>query len=519
MNIELINTMSSDEKRWFAHAMIGMVYADGSVDLTELEHLKAVVGMLASEGEINEMVHAARQKTLTQPRVKVDQKVAFTILKQLARLSISDGKLSPSEIKFFKALGLSVKFPPSVIEKVIETARKTLDAQLPTVHVEIGRHVMHTQVIDLTKDHCCFRFKHAILPKTWVTMQFYGLEPPQASSPYEKIFGTVTWSRPSRTVEKVFIINAGFSQVVRDDHGILQIIYPSHYVHSTEKSQKLTASNKSLMVRQVTCICGEKNIPFWLLRSKSVTMKPNIFGIPKYEKPTQGYEPCDYNLIQNIVCPKCYFTSNDLHFFVSGQSEKISFDIVAFLKEWKRDAEARKKKCEKAGEMFGEERSLEQALLSYDLGIETYNTLLKIDPDHINYTRKITSFLMIQSELLMNAGQIEAAHTKLKEAIHKLESVFSRLDPEVSLRSASLLYTSWNYLKDQKKAMQYMNFVMNYNKDGKISKNSNEFRAYQLAEETINRIHQDSEEYTCDQLKNFHLSLNRLQFRSLNQTT
>ncbi len=505
MNLEFIDAMSSDEKKWFAHAMIGMVYADGTVDNTELEHLKAVVGMLASEGEINEMISAARQKTLTQPRVKVDQKIAFAILKQLARLSISDGKLSPSEVKFFKTLGLSVKFPPAVIEKVIDTARKTLDAQLPNVHVEIGRHIMHTQVVDLTENNCCFRFKHAILPKTRVTMQFYGVEEAKDPSPYEKIFGTVTWSRPSRTMEKVFIINAGFSQVVRDYHGILQIIYPNRYARAQEASPKLTASNKSLMARNVTCICGEKNIPFWSLRSKSVTVKPNIFGIPKYDKPTQGYDPCDYNLIQNIVCPKCYYTSNDLHFFISEHSEKLSFDLVAFLKEWKVDEKARKEKCEKAGEMFGEERTMEQALLSYDLGIETYDALLRLDPENIGYTRKVTSFLMIQSELLMNEGRREEAHAKLKEALKTLVPVFTRLEPEVSLRSASLLYTAWVYFKDQKQAMQYMNFILNYDRDGKLSPNSREFRAYKLAKENVNRIHQDREEYTCDKLKTFHL--------------
>ncbi len=502
-----IQSMSRDEKRWFAHAIAGMICADGAVDASELAYLKEAVGFLEDEAEINALVKTVKSKQMPHIEpIRMDNQLAFVLLKHLAGLSITDGKLTNSEVKYFKKLGGLLGFPENILQKIISTARQRMESKLPPVDVTFGDTTAEVGAMELSESHCLFRYAKMISPQTRIMLQFYGRGGKNTEESYDQVVGQVQWSRPSKSDHNTFVVRVEFRQTVKSNHGILQILYPERF--KPQKARKeLKPTKNSLLGKLVQChVCGQADIPFWLMRAKSLITQPNIFGITTYTKALSGRDFVDYNIVQVGVCPTCCFASHEIRFFRSEDDPTCPYDAKAMHETWLDRVKERKEKYDKHASGFHDDtRSEEQSVVAYDFAIATHEYLANLESGY-EHPRLITSLLMVQAEILMNLGDREAAETNLRKTKDILEPIFSHLEGEVILRSATLLFGIHLYFKENSEVSKYMSFVNDYDRKGPLDPGTSEARTHRIAKEMVNKAYGDRDAYGHDKLKIFHLT-------------
>ncbi|MGA1557422.1 MAG: PstA family ABC transporter permease, partial [bacterium] len=154
---------------------------------------------------------------------------------------------------------------------------------------------------------------------------------------------------------------------------------------------------------------------------------------------------------------------------------------------------------------ISEERDLEMALLSYDLAIETHKRLSEVADTPYANVRKMASLNMVKAEMLSEAGRIDEAKAALKKVIEWLEPIFEQLDKEEIIKACLLLFRLKVYFKDFQGAGGLMKFMDNYDTEGKLNQESEEFKVLSVSQQALKKCYDDREEYSEDKLKTFHL--------------
>ncbi len=502
------DAMSREEKQWTANAIAGMVCSDGHVDESEMIYLKEAISFLEDREEINKLLSMVKKKQLQElSGIQMDPNQGFAILKHLAGISIVDGRMSPSEIRYFKRVGKLLGMPEGLLEKIMLKTRKHMESNLPNVTATINEQEYQVPILYLSEEGCTFRFERMLLPNTRITFDFT----PQGQGGEEggekehccPMLATATGARPSKLGETSFTVKTEFQQKITEAHGILQILYPDRQTTTTKK--KLESSNSSLLGRYVQCyVCGHQ-VAFWSLRIKSMVTELNTLGMTIYVKPIPGKDHCDYNLLQVAVCPDCFFASNDINYFRSEINAKCPFDEEAFKKSWMDSAPVRKQKLQGQSEFFSADtRTADQAILTYVYAIETHQRLEKLKSDNKN-PRKMVSLLLPQAELLMNKGKTKAAENNLKRVEHLLEPIFENLSDDAVFKAATTLSLIKLYFKDYEGVNKYMTFLINADREGTVSPTSPEGRALKAGVNLVKKSYDQREAYGYDKLKTFHL--------------
>ena len=271
--------------------------------------------------------------------------------------------------------------------------------------------------------------------------------------------------------------------------------------------KKLIPKKNSLLGKYVTClICKQPDIPFWILRARTLQSHANVFGVTVYDKAREGKDFCDYNLIQVATCPKCLFASNDYHYFSSDQKVTDAFDPQKIADDWMSTVPARLEKLPKDPDALNaEDRSLKHTLLAYDFAIETFTHIYKSNGKQPNLL-KLISLQMIQAELLINNDQRKAAEINLKKVAKSLTKVFENLDGESIFRSAALLCFISMYFKEYSMLAKYMGFLKNYVRRDAMDPSSAEYRAYKIANNRVAEAYLARDDYAYDKLNKFHLT-------------
>lgn len=120
MSQNLIESLPNEVKIWFAHAVAGVITADGVVTESELEFLRETINFLESVDDINSVVNVVKNREKPALKtLKTDPKTAAMILIHLATIAITDGKLDPSEIDFFKYVGKKMGFEWTFSEEIL----------------------------------------------------------------------------------------------------------------------------------------------------------------------------------------------------------------------------------------------------------------------------------------------------------------------------------------------------------------------------------------------------------------
>lgn len=507
-----IESLNHEEKQWLAYAIAGMICADGRLDPSEEVYLREAISFLEDREQINDLVTKVKKREIgTLPATQIAGEKAFNMLKHLARISIIDGKMSPSEVRYFNQVGGLLGLPEKILETIVGKARHQLEASRPIIGVSFHDEIQEVPVLELTEEICHFRYNRAIMPHTRISLHFYN-QADRSASNYDPVIVQVQRSVASKKDANTFMVRSEFQHKITPSHGVLQILFPDKYKAGNEQEEeatekKLKATNNSLMGKYVQCfVCGAQDIPYWHLRSKSMMSKANTVGTMTYTKPTPGKDHCDYNLIQVIVCPHCFFASNDVNYFQSETNPQCPFDVDAFKKTWMENQSERQKKMEgKAKGFSSETRSEDQAILSYHYAIESHRNLAHLIEGY-EHPRKIASLQMLQAELLMNTGEREAAENNLKQVLSGLEPVFTRMEGETIIRMASLLALIKLYFKDYQALSQYMGFLTNYDPEEKLAATSPEAKALKTALHTVKNAFENRKAYGYDKLETFHLA-------------
>jgi hypothetical protein len=236
---------------------------------------------------------------------------------------------------------------------------------------------------------------------------------------------------------------------------------------------------------------------------------PNIFGVSSFVRSAGELKFCDFNLIQVASCSKCGFSSNDKEHFKRQKTSEPTFPVEEFSKGWEEKIAPLLKKVQDIGETFyGEERDIQQGILSYDLAITTFEQMASIaSNDNVKGAalRKKASMLMIQAEMLMESKNRDAAEANLKKTVDTLEPIFESLEGLHLLHTCVLLFQIKIYLNDLQSAAQYMKFLDNYDTDGKLKEGTEEFKELKVSSAKLKATFDDRAILTKEAMTHFHL--------------
>jgi tetratricopeptide (TPR) repeat protein len=306
-----------------------------------------------------------------------------------------------------------------------------------------------------------------------------------------------------------YVIRARIEQRLFEDHGIMQILNPEDFAVVSDGGFFDTEKD-SLLGSFLKCyVCDNKKIKFYVLHSKSMITDLNIFGIPSFVRSAGELKFCDFNLIQVVSCSKCGFSSHDKEHFKRMETSEPTFSVEEFSKGWEEKIEPLLKKAQEIGEPFyGEDRDTQQAILSYDLAIATFEQMVSIasnDEKKGAALRKKASMLMVQAEMLMESQNRDAAEENLKKVVDALEPVFESLKGVEIMRTCVLLFQIKIYVNDLQSAAQYMKFLDNYDPDKKLKEGTEEYKELKVSSAKLKATFDDRAIFTKEAMTHFHL--------------
>ncbi|MBF0352177.1 MAG: DUF2225 domain-containing protein [SAR324 cluster bacterium] len=494
-----LETLPKTEKRWLAKAIATMICADGHVDSSEMEYLSEAIGFLDDRQEIAELMEQVKlMKPIVLDPMPIEPQKAFFMLKQLVRISISDGRITPSEITCFRTTGGLLGFPVSVTNKILYTAVFHLEHTKPHAELIFSDHTENVLLWDVNIKGCTFKYHRSINPHSRLSLRVLDAEGNPVKS---SISIAVQRAAPSDLYStQVYMVRAVFQGIVHEQHGILQLIYPEKYAQSNEE-QVITCSNNSLMGKAVSCyICGQNDIVFWHLRSHAMITQSSLFNIPVYTQATDEHDFCDYSLLQITVCPKCYYASDDISYFKAGNS-RSPISISDIQQKWLTQTETLRKSLALSKDFYTEKRSIPEAIQTYSLALKTCDAIAKIKEDSF-FVRKAVSFLMNQAELYARQDQQELAEANLHEVVTRLEPVYTDLQGESMIRSVLLLSLIKLYFGQKQDFGRMMNFFATYESTRKSVPTLGETKAFKLAKERIKAAYDQRDNFNYAAWKN-----------------
>ena len=148
------------------------------------------------------------------------------------------------------------------------------------------------------------------------------------------------------------------------------------------------------------------------------------------------------------------------------------------------------------------------AILANKMGVTSMTKLAEIndDPETRNVLlREVASIHMVQAQFYMEQNLQDKAESELRSAQKIANEIFERLIGVPSLHAALLLFRIAIYFKELKDAGQIMRFTDNYNKDGQLSKGSDEYKAYIVTKNTIKNSYDDRELIDREKMSSFFL--------------
>ena len=363
--------------------------------------------------------------------------------------------------------------------------------------------------LDLAEMGCRIKSKYRINILSKLILEFYV---PSNKDEGKYVVGDpmgnviVRWTKPSKQ-EGYFILGLEFGSKPRENHRIKELLVGPR----SSALESMSCKNTSLMGHYAECYaCGELNIPQYSLKKKAVHVQNNIFGIPTYGEPVPGLDPIDYNRLYLTICPNCHFTGPGDEFFKFSKEDEPPFPVASFSKRWAEAQAELTEKYEATKEgINGEERSVEQALLSYELATRTFQTLCEVNPSNGAFPGLLAMIRARHAQFCMTypvesqeKGK-ERAHELLIEAQTDLDESFGKLDEMQSLLAAQLLIAISIYFKDIDVTGKYMKFLDQFDSREKPDENSQIGKTLLQVRTTVDELYQNRHEYHKDQLKTF----------------
>ena len=363
--------------------------------------------------------------------------------------------------------------------------------------------------LDLAEMGCRIKSKYRINILSKLILEFYV---PSNKDEGKYVVGDpmgnviVRWTKPSKQ-EGYFILGLEFGSKPRENHRIKELLVGPR----SSALESMSCKNTSLMGHYAECYtCRELNIPQYSLKKKAVHVQNNIFGIPTYGEPVPGLDPIDYNRLYLTICPNCHFTGPGDEFFKFSKEDEPPFPVASFSKRWAEAQAELTEKYEATKEgINGEERSVEQALLSYELATRTFQTLCEVNPSNGAFPGLLAMIRARHAQFCMTypvesqeKGK-ERAHELLIEAQTDLDENFAKLDEMQSLLAAQLLIAISIYFKDIDVTGKYMKFLDQFDAREKPDEKSQIGKTLLQVRATVEELYKNRHDYHKDQLKTF----------------
>ena len=192
--------------------------------------------------------------------------------------------------------------------------------------------------------------------------------------------------------------------------------------------------------RNFTCLVDGQDFDVFRMKptpKRKFSRRDEFLDVDYFESDTGG-EFTDYLYQEVVVCPGCGFASGEDRFF-RGPSRFV--DAVEFDRSLrdslKKTTPERLETCERATDLYCFPRSLEDALLSYEVGIQTSRSLLTLDRRRFtSEARRIPSYSFKAARIATAAGRKELEEKWLRRALETLEDA-------VEVVTGSSLYRSY----------------------------------------------------------------------------
>ncbi|MBU2511145.1 DUF2225 domain-containing protein [bacterium] len=510
MDDPIIGIMSPKAKEWFARAVVGMIWADGRIDQAEIDYLKSLLGFLKDKDLIHSVLGMIKQNKIPPlESIQLEQAQALAILKHLTSISIVDEDLDKSEVAFLKNIARLLNLPPEIPEKFISLGRKRLGGNRFHSNLLVGDDSLDVVCFGFSERECLFFSNRLVNPMARLTLRVYKDQKNRSESGLHAPFvAEAQWCRAVKSGIAKYVVKAVFKKQITSEEGARLIFSMPEEV---ETRKTFEPQYNSLLGYYLQCrVCGTNDIPFWQLRSRCLHTKNNIFGIPHYDRAVGGKDFCDYNLFQISVCPNCLFASNMMEYFQRQDQEIGSpkFDQKLFQSKWQPTLHKRKKLVAADDNwLYSLERTPEQAIVSYQLAMDTHQQLglISDDLEQSNHQRKVVSFMLTQAEMLMDQGDKANARKLVQNAKTILEKAFPTLEKEAAIRAAHLIILINIYFKEYDNIGEYLNFLQKFDKLHGVASASKEAKILYHAMETAKDAWQSKDEYAFDKISSFHL--------------
>ena len=354
--------------------------------------------------------------------------------------------------------------------------------------------------LDLSLEGCKIRRKERLNPFTHIVLRILGKDSDGNVETFTPIRATTRWCRYGNGVHH---IGVAFDHEIEEKHGVFQLLDPEKYgeiqpVTITEDKQE------SVLGTQLTeCYaCGTNHILTWYPQKGTMEVKYNLFGVPVYS-PLEKLN-CDYNLLQVVVCPNCYFAAPGHEYFKTTPRSISPFDPQAFQPMWNQWNQEKMEAPFIPVEFFSIDRSYQQALQAYQLSIETFQKLTQAEPNNTQHPRKLIQTRLMYAEALnLRSENTEEVQAQLQESGDLMDEIFEQLSGKPKLRAAILALQIHLYFGSLEKIKKYYKYVDYLHKNAKQDPKS-EFG--QLIEMSYNKFHQTFKNrkiYHKDNLRNF----------------
>ncbi|MBF0280629.1 MAG: TerB family tellurite resistance protein [SAR324 cluster bacterium] len=506
---EFLATLTPEVKNWFAKAIAGVIISDGIVEKYELEFLRQILTFLDNPADISALLDLVKAKQMPQlESLQIEKEKGFTILKYLIQFIVIDDDFHPEEEKFFRKAAKLLGFPAPVVDKFLEIADHLTKVAI-RCQIEAKGQIETVRCVYIGMEGCVLSMANVLNPRTIVTLKFY---PPESDSRNDSplLYAPITGKihRFDKKMEGIIYIKILYTHPVTINHGVPQYYDPDSY---NKALQPLPTTNKSLSGFNMQCRnCGHKDFPYWSLNKGSMTTHDNIFGTTVYTSPREGFDACDYNRMQVIVCPNCYFASTleSLFHSLGTWPLPLPFDLQYFSRLWERTHNQRLNSINNLGDsswFSSDGRTEEQAILAFDLAIETHDLLSDCDKQNSKafHQTLIGVYLMIQAEILVSQGKTLDAERRLSRVLQHVEPIYSEMTPITQIRMARSLGIIHLYRMEGDKFNRYKKILSNTAQSKKFKEGSAAEKTLKVCLDALEDADKNREKYQKGNLTNF----------------
>lgn len=459
--IRYFQTLNDEAQDWLSRAAIGIICADREISRPEKLFLEAILKHDRKEERV--LKYLDMIKGNIQPKLeilRVGEETAFKLLDNLAWILVANRTVKLAEEKYFEFICSTVGVDDKIASGFLSMAKTRIKSNYI-------RHQTRQKIIETP-----LTYHPDLQPPTHMMKQ--------SANPDEST-ATATQSPEQESTKPV----ESEPQISRSIH------------------------NNSIKIRQFTCFVCESDEPiqFNILESKSQKPEHNVFGIPSYRNPNEGFEFIDFNTVKLAVCPSCYFTSFHKEHFCKRPTDEPPAFIASrpFISFWMESIFNRQEKILNfdLNDYFNLRPSPELVETIYDFGIQVAEAGSEISEEAGIKWQEVAIKLTL-AEILSERKAEEKANKLLKECLEKARVIFeTSYDLEYTYRAGRIIFYLALYFED-KIAYGEMYDYFSRSVNEKKNQSADEVKLLKKVTEELKKSFEDREAYAKKSLIGLH---------------